>query len=64
MNIYTTTGDGNWEMIPGGITADENGKFALGDYIPALDVTGVKVGVSLENSDDAALTKYSVTKLA
>ena len=64
VNIYTTTGDGNWEMIPGGITADENGKFALGDYIPALDVTGVKVGVSLENSEDAEITKYNVTKLA
>lgn len=64
VNIYTTTGDGNWEMTPGGITADENGKFALGNYMPAADVTGVKVCVSLENSDDAALTKYNVTKLA
>jgi hypothetical protein len=27
-------------------------------------VTGVKVGVSLENSEDAALTKYNITKLA
>ena len=64
VDIYTTTGDGNWTMIDGGIAADENGKFTLGDYIPAAGVTAVKVGVSLENSEDAALTKYNVTKLA
>ena len=60
VDIYTTTGDDTWTMIEGGIAADENGKFALGDYIPAAGVTGVKVGVSLENSEDAALT-YKVT---
>ena len=64
VDIYTTTGDGNWTKIEGGIAAGEDGKFALGDYMPAADVTAVKVGVSLENSDDAALTKYNVTKLA
>ncbi len=61
VDIYTTTGDGNWTKIEGGIAADENGKFALGDYMPAAEVTAIKVGVSLENSEDAALTKYKVT---
>lgn len=63
VNIYTTTGDGNWEMTPGGITADENGKFALGNYMPAAGVTGVKVAVSFE-SENTEITKYNVTKLA
>lgn len=63
VDIYTTTGDGNWTQIEGGIAAGEDGKFALGDYT-AEGVTAVKVGVSLENSDDAAITKYNVTKLA
>ena len=60
MDIYTTTGDGNWTMIDGGIAAGEDGTFTLGDYT-AEGVTAVKVGVSLENSEDAALTKYKVT---
>lgn len=60
VDIYTTTGDGNWTMIDGGIAAGEDGTFTLGDYT-AEGVTAVKVGVSLENSEDAALTKYKVT---
>lgn len=60
VDIYTTTGDGNWTKIEGGIAAGEDGMFTLGDYT-AEGVTAVKVGVSLENSEDAALTKYKVT---
>ena len=60
VDIYTTTGNGTWEKIEGGIAAGEDGTFTLGDYT-AEGVTGVKVGVSFENSDDAALTKYKVT---
>ncbi len=58
VDIYTTTGDDTWTMV-GSIDGTE-GKFTLGDYT-AEGVTGVKVGVRLENSEDAALTKYKVT---
>ena len=49
------------DAVGEGAVAD--GKFTLGNYT-AEGVTAVKVGVSLENSEDAALTKYNVTKLA
>lgn len=48
------------DAVGEGAVAD--GKFTLGNYT-AEGVTAVKVGVSLENSEDAALTKYNVTKV-
>lgn len=60
VDVYTTTDNGaTWTATE--VIADENGDFKLGNY-----TEGVKVAVSLdlEEGEEAAITKYSVTKLA